>query len=128
MLKRKSILDKLKQRIKIKKYLSMRDKRYKIHSIKCPPEYKISKNGIIFYINWSKQLPIWICKIKDFVIDNNVLKLELEILNEKYTFSDKITILKDLNDVNLFTSYVDACKFIYKHTGRLVDKDFYNGK
>lgn len=128
MLKQKSILDKLKQRIKIKKYLSMRDKRYKIHSIKCPPEYKISKNGIVFYINWSKELPIWICKIKDFLIDNNVLKLELEILNEKCTFSDKITILKDLDDINLFTSYVDACQFIYKHTGKLVDKDFYNGK
>ena len=128
MLKQKSILDKLKQRIKIKKYLSMRDKRYKIHSIKCPSEYKIKKNGIVFYINWSKTLPIWICKIKDFVIDNNVLKLELEILNEECTFSDKILILKDIDDINLFTSYVDACKFIYKHTGKLVDKDFYNGK
>lgn len=128
MLKQKSILDKLKQRIKIKKYLSMRDKRYKKHSIKCPPEYKISKNGIVFYINWSKELPIWICKIKDFVIDNNVLKLELEILNEKCTFSDKIIMLKDIDDVNLFKSYVDACKFIYKYTGKLVDKDFYNGK
>ncbi len=37
-------------------------------------------------------------------------------------------MLKDIDDVNLFTSYVDACKFIYKHTGKLVDKDFYNGK
>jgi hypothetical protein len=128
MLKQKSILDKIKQRIKIKKYLSMRDNRYKIHSTKCPPEYKIKKNGIVFYINWSKELPIWICKVKDFLIENNVLKFELEILNEKCTFSDKITILKDLDDINLFTSYVDACKFIYKHTGKLVDKDFYNGK
>ena len=128
MLKHKSILDKLKQRIKIKKYLSMRDKRYEIRSIKCPSEYKIKKNGIVFYINWSKELPIWVCKITDFVIDNNVLKLELEILNEECTFSDRIVLLKDINDVNLFTSYVDACKFIYKHTGKLVDKDFYNGK
>lgn len=119
---RKSFLTKIKQQYKIKKH-----KRNKtdIYSIECPSEYKLKKNGTIFYVNWSKEVPIWICRITDFVNYKGIQKVEFEVLNETVVFSEPIIVLKDLKDVNLFKSYVDACKFIYHYTRVIVDKDFY---